>query len=59
MDNLPFLRCIDSGLGAGTVYINEHFAEEIAASFEGLRKAGLAEKEDWRHSLIIRGLRML
>ena len=41
------------------VYINEYFAGEMASPFVGLRKAGLGGKEDWRHSLIICGLRML
>ena len=59
MNNLPVSWHTDSNLEAETVYINEYFAGGWLLRLAGLRKVGLAGKEDWRHSLIIRGLRML
>ena len=35
MDSLPVSWLIDSDLDAGTAYINEHFAGEMASPFWG------------------------
>ena len=40
MGYLPVLRCIDSDLSAGTAYINEHFAGEMASLFGRVKKSG-------------------
>ena len=37
MDSLPVLWRIDSDLDAGTAYINEHFAGEMASPFWGIK----------------------
>ena len=44
MDNLPVLWHIDSNLEAGTVYINEYFAGEMASPFGGVKKSGIGRE---------------
>ena len=43
MNNLPVLRCIDSDLSARTIYINQHFAGEMASLFGRVKKSGTGD----------------
>ena len=44
MGSLPVLWRIDSNLEAGTVYINEYFAGEMASPFGGVKKSGIGRE---------------